>query len=138
MPSKSTTSKNSAKKHQSKIESIFKSFTIHGIKFRNRILAPPAIDYHSDVNGKVTPATIKHYRTLARQGVGTIILESAYVIKQGRSHVNQLGISEEDHLYGLEKLVNGVKKEGATIGIRLTHAGAHTSCLLYTSPSPRD
>ncbi len=127
MPSKSTSSKNSAKKHQSKIESIFKPFTIHGIKFRNRILAPPTIDDHSDVNGKVTPAIIKHYRTLARQGVGTIILESAYVIKQGRSHVNQLGISEEDHLDGLEKLVNGVKKEGATIGIRLTHAGAHTS-----------
>ena len=77
MPSKSTSIKNSAKKHQSKIESIFKPFTIHGIKFRNRILAPPTIDDHSDVNGKVTPAIIKHYRTLARQGVGTIILESA-------------------------------------------------------------
>ena len=127
MPSKSTSSKNSAKKHQPKIESIFKPFTIYGIKFRNRIIAPPIIDDHSDVNGKVTPAIIKHYRTLARQGAGTIILESAYVIKQGRSHVNQLGISEEDHLDGLEKLVNGVKKEGATIGIRLTHAGAHTS-----------
>ena len=110
MPSKSTSSKNSAKKHQSKIESIFKPFTIHGIKFRNRILAPPIINDHSDVNGKVTPAIIKHYRTLARQGAGTIILESAYVIKQGRSHINQLGISEEDHLDGLEKLVNGVKK----------------------------
>ena len=127
MPSQSTSSKNSAKKHQSKIESIFKPFSIHGIKFRNRILAPPIIDDHSDANGKVTPTIIKHYRTLARQGVGTIILESAYVIKQGRSHVNQLGISEEDHLGGLEKLVSGVKKEGATIGIRLTHAGAHTS-----------
>ena len=125
MPSKSTSSKNSAKKNKPKIESIFKPFTIHGIKFRNRILAPPTIDDHSDVNGKVTPAIIKHYRTLARQGVGTIILEAAYVIKQGRSHVNQLGISEEDHLDGLEKLVNGVKKEGATIGIRLTLSLIH-------------
>ena len=127
MPSKSASSKNLAKKHQSKIESIFKPFTIHGSKFRNRILAPPTIDDHSDVNGKVTPAIIKHYRTLARQGVGTIILESAYVTKQGRSHVNQLGISEEEHLDGLEKLVIGVKKEGATLGISLTHAGAYTS-----------
>ena len=106
MPSKPTSRKNSVENHLSEIESIFKSFTIHGIKFRNRILVPPTKDYHSDVNGKVTPAIIKHYRTLARQGVGTIILESAYVIKQGRSHVNQLGISEEDHLDGLEKLVN--------------------------------
>ena len=108
MPSKSTSRKNLVKKQQSKIDSIFKPFTVHGIKFRNRILAPPTIDDHSDVNGKVTPAIIRHYRTLARQGAGTIILESAYVIKQGRSHVTQLGISEEDHLDGLENLVNGV------------------------------
>ena len=121
MSSKSISSKNSTKKHQSKIESIFKPFSIHGIKFRNRILAPPTIDDHSDVNGKVTSAIIKHYRTLARQGAGTIIVESAYVIKQGRSHVTQLGISEEDHLDGLENLVNGVKKEGATVGLSLIH-----------------
>jgi len=54
-------------------------------------------------------------------------VESAYVTKQGRSHVNQLGISDEEHLEGLEKLAQGVKKEGATIGIRLSHAGAQTS-----------
>ena len=80
MPSKSTSSKKLVKSHQSKIESIFKPFTILGIKFRNRILAPPTIDDQPDVNGKVTPAIIKHYRTLARQGAGTIILESAYVL----------------------------------------------------------
>ena len=79
MPSKSTSSKNLAKKHQSKIESIFKPFSVHGIKFRNRILAPPTIDYHSDVNGKVTPAIIKHYRTLARQGAGTITVSYTHL-----------------------------------------------------------
>ena len=52
----------------------------------------------ADVHGKVTLAIIKHYRSLARQGAGTIIVESAYVTKQGRSHVNQLGISDEEHL----------------------------------------
>ncbi len=127
MPSASTSRINLAKKNFSKIESIFQPFEIQGIKSRNRLLAPPTIDDQADVHGKVTPAIIKHYRTLARQGVGTIIVESAYVIKQGRSHVNQLGISEEDHLEGLEKLAIGVKKEGSSIGIRLSHAGAHTS-----------
>jgi len=106
---------------------MFKPFKVKGVKFRNRILAPPTVNDHANVEGKVTPALIKHYRTLARQGVGTIIVESAYVIKQGRSHINQLGISEEEHLEGLEQLVRGVKKEGASIGIRISHAGAQTS-----------
>ena len=115
------------KSSQSKIDSMFQQFEISGIKFRNRILAPPTIVDHADLDGKVTPALIKHYRTLARQGVGTIIVESAYVTKQGRGHINQLGISDEEHLEGLQSLASGVKKEGASIGIRVSHAGAQTS-----------
>ena len=127
MPTVSKTKVSSVKTAQSKIESMFKPFKVKGVQFRNRILAPPTVTDHADVEGKVTPALIKHYRTLARQGVGTIIVESAYVFKQGRSHFNQLGISEEEHLEGLETLARGVKKEGATIGIRISHAGAQTS-----------
>ena len=127
MPSVSKSSSISTKIAQSKIRAVFQPFKVQGIQFRNRILAPPTVDDHADVHGKVTLAIIKHYRSLARQGAGTIIVESAYVTKQGRSHVNQLGISDEEHLEGLEKLAQGVKKEGATIGIRLSHAGAQTS-----------
>ena len=127
MPSVSKSSSISEKNAQSKIASVFQPFKVKGIQSPNRILAPPTVDDHADVHGKVTLAIIKHYRSLARQGAGTIIVESAYVTKQGRSHVNQLGISDEEHLEGLEKLAQGVKKEGATIGIRLSHAGAQTS-----------
>ncbi len=127
MPSVSKSSLKPGKIAQSKIETMFQPFKVQGVQYRNRILAPPTVDDQADTNGKVTPAIIKHYRSLARQSVGTIIVESAYVTKQGRSHINQLGISEEEHLEGLEKLAQGVKKEGSTIGIRLSHAGAQTS-----------
>ena len=103
MPSVSKSSLKPAKIAQSKIETMFQPFEVQGVQYRNRILAPPTVDDQADINGKVTPAIIKHYRSLARQGVGTIIVESAYVTKQGRSHINQLGISEEEHLEGLEK-----------------------------------
>ena len=115
MPSVSKSSSISTKNAQSKIGSVFQPFKVQGIQFRNRILAPPTVDDHADIHGKVTLEMIKHYRSLARQGVGTIIVESAYVTKQGRSHLNQLGISDEEHLEGLEKLAQGVKKEGATV-----------------------
>lgn len=127
MPSKSNSNKKSTKNPRSKIGSIFKPFSVHGIKFKNRILAPPTIDNHSNVNNKVTPAIIKHYHTLTRQGAGTIIMESTYMIKQGKSHINQLNISEENHLNGFVKLVNKIKKKKTSIGIRLTHTNAHTS-----------
>ncbi len=115
------------KKDSSSIDSLFESFSVKNINFRNRILAPPITNDQADIDGRVTLSQLKHYRTLARQGVGTIIVESAYVTKQGRSHFNQLGISEEDHLEGLENLARGVKQEGSAIGIRITHAGAQTA-----------
>ena len=127
MASSSKSNLTITKKPSSSTESIFKSFTLKDINFRNRILAPPITNDQADIDGRVTLSQLKHYRTLARQGVGTIIVESAYVTKQGRSHFNQLGISEEDHLEGLENLARGVKQEGATIGIRISHAGAQTS-----------
>ena len=127
MPNVTKTKAALAKTAQSKVESMFQPFEINGIQFRNRILAPPSVADQADLDGRVTPALIKYYRTLARQGVGTIIVESAYVTKQGRGHVNQLGISEEEHLEGLGNLARGVKKEGASIGIRISHAGAQTS-----------
>ena len=127
MPNVTKTKAALAKTAQSKVESMFQPFEINGIQFRNRILAPPSVADQADLDGRVTPALIKYYRTLARQGVGTIIVESAYVTKQGRGHVNQLGISTEEHLEGLGNLARGVKKEGASIGIRISHAGAQTS-----------
>ena len=126
----SSTSKSNltlAKQVPSTTDSLFQPFTFKELNFRNRILAPPITNDQADIEGRVTLSQLKHYRTLARQGVGTIIVESAYVTRQGRGHVNQLGISEEDHLEGLANLARGIKQEGASIGIRISHAGAQTS-----------
>lgn len=98
-----------------------------GIKFRNQIVAPPTKENLANHRGMVTGEMVRHYSALAKQGVGTVLTESAYVARQGRMANGQLGISEEEHLEGLEKLTRSVKKEGACIGIRLAHAGAKTS-----------
>ena len=99
MPTVTKTKVAPVKTAPSKVETMFQPFKINGVQFRNRILAPPSVADQADLDGRVTPALIKYYRTLARQGVGTIIVESAYVTKQGRGHVNQLGISEEEHVF---------------------------------------
>ena len=98
-----------------------------GVSFKNHLLCSPFIENQADRKGMVTPALIRHYVSMIQQGVGAVIVESAYVSQQGRSNLHQLGISEEEHLPGLSKLVKAVKNEGGVIGISLTHAGAKTS-----------
>ena len=111
----------------SKPHPVFKSFDRFGVSFKNHLLCSPFIENQADRRGMVTPALIHHYISMIQQGVGAVIVESAYVSQQGRSNLHQLGISEEEHLTGLSKLVKVVKNEGGAIGISLTHAGAKTS-----------
>ena len=106
---------------------MFTPFESFDIKFRNQILAPPTKENLANHRGIVTGEMIRHYSALAKQGVGTMLTESAFVARQGKMAAGQLGISEEEHLEGLEKLVKAIKKEGACIGIKLSHAGARTS-----------
>ncbi len=106
---------------------MFTPFESFGIKFRNQILAPPTKENLANHRGIVTGEMVRHYSALAKQGVGTMLTESAFVARQGKMAAGQLGISEEEHLEGLEKLVKAIKKEGACIGIKLSHAGARTS-----------
>ena len=106
---------------------MFTPFESFDIKFRNQILAPPTKENLANHRGIVTGEMIRHYSALAKQGVGTMLTESAFVARQGKMASGQLGISEEEHLEGLEKLVKAIKKEGACIGIKLSHAGARTS-----------
>ena len=106
---------------------MFTPFESFDIKFRNQILAPPTKENLANHRGVVTGEMIRHYSALAKQGVGTMLTESAFVARQGKMASGQLGISEEEHLEGLEKLAKAIKKEGACIGIKLSHAGARTS-----------
>ena len=106
---------------------MFRPFESFDIKFRNQILAPPTKENLANHRGVVTGEMVRHYSALAKQGVGTMLTESAFVARQGKMAAGQLGISEEEHLEGLEKLVKAIKKEGACIGIKLSHAGARTS-----------
>ncbi|SRR3989339_26899 len=107
--------------------SLFDSFKLGNLRAKNRILVPPYHDGLAQKDGRVSHAIYEHVMRLVRQGAGVVILNSAYVTQQGKSHSLQLGIAEEDHLAGLKNLVKHIKAEGVIAGVRLSHAGAKTN-----------
>lgn len=100
------------------------------LQVRNRIVHSPYIDFQAYKDGSISKQMVDYYTTLAREGAGLIIVESAYVARQGRAHTNQPGISNEDHMKGLVRLIESIHAEGAKVGLRLSHAGARTSQLV--------
>ncbi len=106
---------------------MFDAIKLNHLTVRNRITYAPYQENQANRDGTISNAMHEYYLSLAREGAGLVILESAYVALQGRAHYNQFGISLEEHSEGLARLIEAMHQEGAAVGVRLAHAGAKTS-----------
>jgi NADPH2 dehydrogenase len=77
----------------------------------------------ADDGGFVTQRTLDHYQRLATSGAGILIAEYTFVHLSGRSEKNQLGISTDSHIEGLQRLAQVIRASGSLAGIQLTHGG---------------
>ena len=109
---------------------MFDPVSLEQLNLRNRIVLSPFIEFQAQRDGTVSHSMMEYYVGMAREGVGLVTIESAYVAQQGRAHMNQLGINTERHLESLTRLVKAIQAEGAAVAIRLAHAGARTSELI--------
>jgi NADPH2 dehydrogenase len=109
---------------------MFDPVSLEQLNLRNRIVLSPYIEFQAQRDGTVSHSMMEYYVGMAREGVGLVTIESAYVAQQGRAHMNQLGINTERHLESLTRLVRAIQAEGAAVAIRLAHAGARTSELI--------
>lgn len=109
------------------MSNLFSPFEIKNLKLKNRIVMAPMCQYSSDNGGCVSDWHLTHYVSRAVGGVGLILLEATAVEPRGRISANDLGIWEDLHIEGLEKIVAECKKHGAAMGIQLAHAGRKCS-----------
>ena len=106
---------------------LFSPLQIKKFTLKNRIVLPPMANNLSGDDGAVTDAHIKHYVRRAAAGVGMVIIEHAYMRRDGRSQPRQLGIHEDTLVTGLARLVRAVKACDAVVGIQITHGGGKAS-----------
>ncbi len=105
---------------------LFDDFSIGNIHFKNRILISIPVRDNAKKNGDLSAPIVDDINHLIEGGVGTIILDSVCISRQGKSHSLQLEMNEK-YISSFRSLVKHVKEEGVVLGIRLTHCGAKTS-----------
>lgn len=105
---------------------IFRPGRIGKLAVRNRLVAAPMVRNYGDGNGHATARYAVHVERLARGGVGTIILEAAYVRPDGRAFRHQLGLHEDAVVRPLREVVAAVHRHEVPVGIQLFHAGRQT------------
>jgi 2,4-dienoyl-CoA reductase-like NADH-dependent reductase (Old Yellow Enzyme family) len=103
--------------------------TIRGVSFRNRIGVSPMCQY-SSTEGFVNDWHLVHLGSRAVGGAGLVLTEAAAVDPRGRISPSDLGIWDDQHVPGLQRLVSFIRAQGAAAGIQLAHAGRKAS----TSP----
>lgn len=106
---------------------LFDPIEIKGLRLKNRLVMAPMATGMATPEGEVTDRHIKHYSTRATGGVGLIILEHTYVLKNGKLSPGQLGLYADGLIHGLNRLTQAIHKEGAKVIVQLTHAGAKTN-----------
>ena len=115
---------------------IFTPFENGDLKLKNRIVRSATAEGMAE-NGFVTDELIELYKRLADGGAGMIITGFMYVRDDGRAMPKMTGISRDEFVEGLKKLVSDVKSVDRDVFFvaQIAHAGRQTTVCPPVAPS---
>ena len=104
---------------------LFETTTIKSMSLTNRFVRSATWEGMAKEDGscplKLTDLMVR----LAKGGVGLIITSHAYVSRNGRARLRQLGIHSDELVPGLAAMAKAVHNSGGKIAVQLAHAGCH-------------
>lgn len=103
----------------------------HGAILPNRIVMSPMLTYSGRRNGFVSDDTLSYYSARS-QAAGMLITEFHYVSENGGpasppGYPEQLGAYSDEHIEGLTKIAQVLKKDGNKAILQIHHAGRQAS-----------
>jgi 2,4-dienoyl-CoA reductase-like NADH-dependent reductase (Old Yellow Enzyme family) len=105
---------------------LFSPFQLRSVTFANRIGVSPMCQYSAN-DGFANDWHMVHLGSRAQGGAGLIMLEASAVVPEGRITPDDLGIYKNDHIPGLQRIVDFIHSQGVRAGIQLAHAGRKAS-----------
>jgi 2,4-dienoyl-CoA reductase-like NADH-dependent reductase (Old Yellow Enzyme family) len=106
---------------------LFTPIKFRGLEVRNRIMASPMCQYHSD-DGGPNDWHMMHLGRLAIGGCGIVFGEETAVEPDGRKTHSCAGLYNQSHIAAYRRLTDMIKQHGAVPAIQLGHSGRKGSC----------
>ncbi len=115
---------------------LFSSLELGSLTAENRIVKSATAESMADDDGFVTEKFAEFYRRLAEGGAGMVITGHMFVMDSGKAHRKMTGISRDEHVSGLKKMVEEAKKINSSqiLIAQISHAGRQG--LNPVAPSP--
>jgi 2,4-dienoyl-CoA reductase-like NADH-dependent reductase (Old Yellow Enzyme family) len=105
---------------------LFEPLALRSLTLPHRILVSPMCQY-SSTDGFSTDWHLVHLGSRAVGGAALVFTEASAVTAEGRISPQDLGIYDDRHVEGLERIVRFVQAQGAAAGMQLAHAGRKAS-----------
>ena len=105
---------------------LFSPFQLRSVTFANRIGVSPMCQYSAN-DGFAGDWHMVHLGSRAQGGPGLVMLEASAVVPEGRITPSDLGIYKDEHIPGLQRIVDFIHSQGVRAGIQLAHAGRKAS-----------
>jgi len=105
---------------------LFEPLALRSLTLAHRVVVSPMCQY-SSVDGFSTDWHLVHLGSRAVGGAALVFTEAAAVTAEGRISPQDLGVYDDRHVEGLERIVRFVHSQGAAAGIQLAHAGRKAS-----------
>lgn len=110
------------------MEKVFEKRKIRNLDIKNSLVLPPMVCFtFAKEDGYVSDKNVEHYRKIAENGIGLIVVEATAIDPKGRLSMDQLGIWDDSHIEGLKKIADAIHESGAKAFIQLHHAGLKTT-----------
>jgi 2,4-dienoyl-CoA reductase-like NADH-dependent reductase (Old Yellow Enzyme family) len=105
---------------------LFEPLPIRSATLAHRIIVSPMCQY-SSVDGFSNDWHFVHLGSRAVGGAALVLTEAAAVAAEGRISPQDLGIYDDRHVTGLERIVSFIHSQKTLAGIQLAHAGRKAS-----------
>jgi len=101
---------------------LFSPIELCGLRLRNRVVVSPMLSYSAE-RGYANDEHLAHYACFATGGAGLVFLEATKVDPRGCSTARDLGLWKDEFVEPLARIAALVKRNGAAVGIQLSHSG---------------
>jgi 2,4-dienoyl-CoA reductase-like NADH-dependent reductase (Old Yellow Enzyme family) len=101
---------------------LFSPIQLREVTLKNRVVIAPMHQYAA-IEGFATDWHLMNAGRYAAGGAGLVIMESTKVERRGCGTIGDLGIWRDEHIPGLKRCVDLIRRNGAVPGLQLGHSG---------------
>jgi 2,4-dienoyl-CoA reductase-like NADH-dependent reductase (Old Yellow Enzyme family) len=101
---------------------LFTPIALRDVTLKNRVVVAPMHQYAAE-KGFATDWHLMNAGRYAAGGAGLVIMESTKVERRGCGTIGDLGLWRDEHVPGLRRCTDFIRRHGAVPGIQLGHSG---------------